>query len=1057
MARGTQHPFRFRRHSRRGSARPGSTSGVAGSPGGITNPDTQPATPATDLPRRALTWWTHGALALTLTLTLATTTPVPADSAAPPAKSPEDLGYSVRLWTVEDGLPTVFLAALSQTPDGYLWWPNPWGMARFDGVRLKTFLLDHQPSSPSRVLYSLSDSVGRIWAIGDSAIGVFRDGAMRWVPNPAADVEPSRFFACPAGSGWCGVQHGSGTRLLHMPAGPDDGVDPFDLPIRATGVAEDQDQRVWLSCDGDAVEVLFSDDGTPPGLRPAGLEEAVGHSFFRRQDGSIAIAGARAIFVLRNGAWTRGRPFSSVIDSELAQTTHDRFDQYWMGTRSSGLWLSTPGGWTGRVELPGFILKEGFGIGAVLCDRESSIWVGTRHGLYQLQRVGFRPVFRSTEAVESEFVDVTPLAGGGAWATTESGHVYQFDSPDAVPTLIGPPPFGVRFLERTAEGTTWLASDETVWAFDGGTPRWSTRFADAGVRSPYVLSLAALGDTAWISLAGAGLWRAHNQTLALEPLPVDAPRSANAQVAVNQRGEIRAFVDGAGLCAVQNQTWTLLPTPDRVLDSHHSGLHVDPEGRTWLYGNDPPIFRHHTNGWTEIPLRRGEVPVEVIAAASDDLGGLWALTRGHGVVRVHRDPSPDSAEQGQEWFGVGDGLPSVAGRGWSKGVVRGPDGLMWFTTALGVAVIDPRERRALRNESKPPTVLLEELLLDNHPLDWQAGQPVVIPSSAHRIEIHFTAIGLKNPSQNRFRYRLEGLEDAWTAADSGRVAVYQKPPPGRYRFQVIAANCDGVWNTSGAAFALRVLPHWSQTTSFRALVAALVLGGLWTARSLKLRQLARDQARREEFTRQLLATQEEERRRIAHELHDSLGQEMLVLKGRIELASLRNPESKPFLDPLSDGFAETIERARSLSQSLRPPHLEHFGLSKALEGLAMDLQNASTFEVLSDIEDLEPRLPGQAEIGLFRIAQEAVANALKHSGAKRVWISLNRSEGTARLTVRDDGRGFVPSTSRKVASLGLRGMSERIALLGGTLQCAAQPGHGVTISVQLRASGTPEP
>jgi len=211
-------------------------------------------------------------------------------------------------------------------------------------------------------------------------------------------------------------------------------------------------------------------------------------------------------------------------------------------------------------------------------------------------------------------------------------------------------------------------------------------------------------------------------------------------------------------------------------------------------------------------------------------------------------------------------------------------------------------------------------------------------------------------------------------------------------------------------------------------------------------QKAKDQ---ENFSRQHLETQGTERARIAGELHDGVGQEILMLKGQVELAAMKYPKIKETLAPLSNHFADTIEEVRSISHNLRPPHIKHFGLSRALEGLFCDLHEATKLTVETEIEELAPHLPGRIEITFIRIAQESIANMIKHSEATCTKVSLRQHDGTTTLTITDNGRGF--STSQIPGKgLGLTSMAERAKLTGATCRCNSAPGRGTKTIVTFQ-------
>ena len=182
-----------------------------------------------------------------------------------------------------------------------------------------------------------------------------------------------------------------------------------------------------------------------------------------------------------------------------------------------------------------------------------------------------------------------------------------------------------------------------------------------------------------------------------------------------------------------------------------------------------------------------------------------------------------------------------------------------------------------------------------------------IEPGRNNFEIEYTALSFVNSELIRFRYKLEGLDHDWVEAGTRRTAYYPHVPPGAYTFHVIAANSDGVWNTEGKQLQVIVLPPFYRTWWFRTL-AAIGLAGLATfAWRYRIVQLERARAAQQAFSRQLISSQESERKRIAAELHDSLGQRLVVIKN-LALMFLHTPigngESREQIEEISaEAFA----------------------------------------------------------------------------------------------------------------------------------------------------------
>jgi len=248
----------------------------------------------------------------------------------------------------------------------------------------------------------------------------------------------------------------------------------------------------------------------------------------------------------------------------------------------------------------------------------------------------------------------------------------------------------------------------------------------------------------------------------------------------------------------------------------------------------------------------------------------------------------------------------------------------------------------------------------------------------------------------------------------------------------------------------RLFSNWLRMgLSFSVLTAALGLAVDYVVRHVENKYAELSSAYDElgELHRKLETAKEEERRFIARELHDDLGQALTALK-----LGLKSGKSTPFTDPIRviDGL---IVKVRELSRSLRPALLDEVGLGPALSAYLEEQSTVSALRMDLDQKGFSGRLPGDLEIACFRIVQEAVTNTLRHAEAKRLRVGLERAEGTMKLHIEDDGRGFAGIEALDQAALeghvGVLGMRERVRTLGGNFLIRSRPGEGTVIDVEI--------
>jgi signal transduction histidine kinase len=224
------------------------------------------------------------------------------------------------------------------------------------------------------------------------------------------------------------------------------------------------------------------------------------------------------------------------------------------------------------------------------------------------------------------------------------------------------------------------------------------------------------------------------------------------------------------------------------------------------------------------------------------------------------------------------------------------------------------------------------------------------------------------------------------------------------------------------------------------LARALAIGSVvFLIFRLRVRQINLKHIDELAFSRRLIDSQEQERKRFAAEMHDGLGQSSVIIKNRARL-SLRQADQKEamldHLENISETASHAIEEAREIAFNLRPHLLDRLGLTKTIESMLGKVFSASGIEFEAEIEGIDRRSRNDSEILLYRIVQECANNIVKHSNATKAVLKIERAEKNLTLNISDNGRGFDASTSDgdlSKRSFGLIGISERTRLLGGKL------------------------
>jgi signal transduction histidine kinase len=220
-------------------------------------------------------------------------------------------------------------------------------------------------------------------------------------------------------------------------------------------------------------------------------------------------------------------------------------------------------------------------------------------------------------------------------------------------------------------------------------------------------------------------------------------------------------------------------------------------------------------------------------------------------------------------------------------------------------------------------------------------------------------------------------------------------------------------------------------------------------------ELLHSQEQLREFSSHIQDAKEQERLRIAREVHDEIGGLLTAIKMDLAWIKDRLPKSKQILTDKTTTIENMVDKAmtaaRNLAHSLRPGYLDSFGIVAAVEMEADEFSQRTSITVVLDHneDEMEMELHPDVSIALFRIFQESLTNIMKHSQASEVRVVIRNSQERIDLTIRDNGRGFSQEARAKPRSFGLRGIQERVVHFGGEVNISSAPGQGVTVAVSI--------
>ncbi|MEO6694400.1 MAG: triple tyrosine motif-containing protein, partial [Ignavibacteria bacterium] len=360
-----------------------------------------------------------------------------------------------------------------------------------------------------------------------------------------------------------------------------------------------------------------------------------------------------------------------------------------------------------------------------------------------------------------------------------------------------------------------------------------------------------------------------------------------------------------------------------------------------------------------------------------------------------------------------------------------------------------------KNKNIPAIVLTDFRIFNKEvKLDTSITEKKVITISYKEnfFSFDFASLDYTNSVKNQHAYMLEGVDQNWINVGNVRTANYTDIEPGEYIFRVKGSNNDGLWNEEGTSVKLTITPPWWQTWWFKSCGAILIFMTAGYGYKKRVSKLKKEKSAQEEFSKKLLNSQEEERKKIASVLHDSIAHDVLITKNSSEIglrSAGENEEVKEILNKISEQSSSTLNELRRIQFNLHPYEVEKLGLTKAIKSIVDRSSKSTEIEFIIEEDFIDKIFSEENEIHLYRIIQEAVNNIIKHSSATDSSIKILRTDENLFITISDNGKGFVKSNALRKNSMGLSGISERVRLLGGTLEINSEGSGGTTLRIIL--------
>jgi signal transduction histidine kinase len=529
--------------------------------------------------------------------------------------------------------------------------------------------------------------------------------------------------------------------------------------------------------------------------------------------------------------------------------------------------------------------------------------------------------------------------------------------------------------------------------------------------------------------------------------------------------------------------------PSSLGDDYITVLLEDRSGNLWVGTRSGGLNRCDRQS---VRCVRYEPGADVSAILEDRGGTLWVGTAGGGISRLDED--------GFHRLGSADGLPNDG----IRGLAEDDDGSFWISTPKGLTRYDPEQGRAMAlglpdglpsldflhgaatrgkdqvhfgtpkglvsvptgttfpDPGPSPTVFtsirsLRGPVPTDHPV---AGIENLRVPYGEILSFEFAVLDFDASNRHAYEYRLSDVTEEWVGMEGLRELTFTDLKPGTHTLSVKGRNARGVW--SEQSIVLEIVPPLWMTWWFRAgLLVAIVLAafGWYRLRVSALERRNRDLTRLHQelrtLTLRLEAAKEQERRRIARELHDEMGQGLSAAKINLQTfpelpdEAARNQRLRDLVGQVDHMLAHV----RALSLDLSPPFLEEVGLTLAIEGYLESVAKRSGIDIAVETEPGLDGVDRDSTIHVFRLVQESITNVMRHSESEQAFVRMRRVQGNLEISIRDEGCGFdlddVLARSVRGQHLGLLGMRERAGAIGGELTIDSRPGAGTEVRIRV--------
>ncbi len=984
------------------------------------------------------------------------------------------------------------------------------GLNRYDGKRVNVYMPEsNQGSITSSVIFSLyEDSNNRLW-IGTDGGGLNRYWEKKNIftsykhdlDNPSS-LSSDKVYAILEdrdGTLWIGTGGGGLNHMIkegEFFAYRADNTSTslksdiirtlYQGPMGTLLIGTEKGGLSVLQLENKIIKTYTSSD--EPGAIPSNtvraiLEDSRGTIWIGMQNGGLAQ------FDLNEGIFI---PFYiSGLKEQKGITVRalyeDKKKNLWVGTEKNGIYIYS------LTDKDWHVVKnDGYGrtglssntIRSIYADKNGLIWIGTRDGgvnLYNSFSTVFKNIIRNKRnrfyKKPKQPRDIIQSSDGILWYATDGGGLNSYNWKTKEIKNFSKQTSGGGLttnqcysLVEDSNGIIWVGTDGGgINLFDPESESWVKNYKTgdgSNLTSDTIWDIFIDSDNnLWVGTEGGGLdlFDRNNEifiSYQYDPKNIYS-LSGNSirDIYEDSKGRLWIGTWDGGLNLYQKEKEAFLrfkfdPESDSSMsDNSVNVIYEDSKRRLWIGTTGGGLNLLDNDGYSfhSFSEEDGLAGDDILGITEDNNKNLW-ITTDNGLNLY--------LEQTGKFytFSREDGL--LNNEFTHKSLCSTSEGTIFVGGVEGINYFDPDlAYNIIKQKNNAKAIFTDFYILNNKvPIGKQFNGREILQNSiinTHSITLsqneqfltfYFAILDYVAPERNMYYTYLDGYDKNWSFRGNNNFITFDSLPYGNYKLQIKGTNHLGVEVPGVTELEITILPHFWQTIYFKliSVLFLLILVSFYIRQRTKALEKHNKELRM--FSTHIVEVREEERKRVARDVHDELGQILTALK--MEIFRFSEKEKTKSMLALVNLALESV---KTLSTRIRPKALDTLSLSEALNWQTVEFQRRTDYSCTVEIEDIEDDFDKQTGTVVFRIYQEILTNIIRHSKADHVFIHFYKNGNVLCLQVRDNGKGIPPGKINSSESFGIIGMKERCNMLGGKLKILSRAnGTSVELTIPIK-------